>query len=77
MLKNTQNLDIELNRPLNEWETLNTTKKLFILQYGNIKILEILHALYDKVALLNEETFWVWNKKLAARNYRKVWSTYV
>ena len=31
MLKNTWNLDNELNRPVHKWETFNTRKKLFVL----------------------------------------------
>ena len=31
MLKNTQHLDNELNRPVHKWETFNTRKKLFVL----------------------------------------------
>ena len=37
-------------RPVSNWET--SQKKLFILEYTNVKIVEMFHVLHNKVALL-------------------------
>ena len=56
MLKNTQHLDNELNRPVHKWETFNTRKKLFVLQYSNIDKFEMFRVLNDRVAQLTRRS---------------------